>query len=108
MNETRKRARARSGDPDSSVTAARRVGDLTEKQRAVLLVMRHFNKPLLDEEIVENYQMNKSLLHLPPQSDSGIRSRRAELYRAEKIVRYEKRRMSTGGRGYTWRIKEGT
>jgi hypothetical protein len=103
----RRRARARHADPPTSVAAAKSVGDLTEKQRAVLTVMRHFNKALLDEEIVENYQMNRTLLHLPQQSDSGIRSRRAELYRLEKIVQHEKRRMSTGRMGRTWRIKEG-
>lgn len=103
------RAHARSTDPDTSHAAAAGVGELTENQRAVMTIMQMgtvYDKTLLDEELVELYAEWQKQLLLPRQSESGIRSRRAELANIGLLEQGDKRKMSTGSTGRTWKIKE--
>lgn len=98
------RARARHTDPSTSHNAAARIGDLTENQQAVLIVIRMWNRPLLDEELVRVYADYRRGVNLPKQSESGLRSRRSELARMDppRVLAGEKKKMSTGGVGTTW------
>lgn len=65
-------------------------------------------REMLDEELVKEYMSRQKAFQLPQQTDSGIRSRRAELSRMTptRLVEGEKRQMSTGGVGRTWRTPE--
>lgn len=100
------RAHARRTDPSTSHAAAASVGsDLTDNQRAVMTVLRVVGRPVLDEELVREYLSRYKALHLPRQSESGIRSRRSEL--SNRLDEGEKKRMSTGRLGRTWSIREG-
>lgn len=100
-------ARARRTDPSTSHVAARSVGELTDNQRAVMIVLRQLGQPVLDEELVRAYLQRQKALRLPRQSESGIRSRRAELSRAGRLVEAEKRRMTTERLGRTWQLPPG-
>lgn len=102
------RARARHTDPDTSHAAAASVKGLTENQRAVKAVLRLLGRPVLDEDLVREYQARFKGMRLPQQSASGIRSRRKELGDAGELVQGDKQRMSTGRMGRTWLIKEET
>lgn len=99
-------ARARSTDPSTSHAAATSVGggDLSENQQAVMTVLRMRNFPMLDEQLVASYKTYQKPMKLPKQSESGIRSRRAELSKRGLLVEGEKRRMSTGRQGRTWSV----
>lgn len=101
-------AHARQGDPAESHTAAARVGHLTEGQTAVMVVLRMLGQPVLDEELVREYQRRFKALRAPQQTDSGVRSRRSELSNAGLLEQGENRKMSTGGTGRTWQIKPKT
>lgn len=67
-------------DPDTSVSAARSVSPetITATQRGILNALRIARRPMSDEEIIESLSWMKA-------SESGIRSRRAELLRAGRI-----------------------
>jgi hypothetical protein len=67
--------RARRTDPATSHAAARSVRDLRESQLAVLLTF-HKHGPMHDELLVTRYDYGDA----PRQSDSGLRTRRRELY----------------------------
>lgn len=69
-----------------------------------MLVMRLAAEPVLDEELVERYAASKAAFKLPKQSESGIRSRRAELARAERLIEAGRKKMSTGRQGRTWAV----
>lgn len=97
-------ARARRTDPETSHAAAASAGDLNDNQRAVSTVLRLADRPLLDEELVREYGARQRALHLPRQSESGLRSRRAELAAKGRLVQGEKKRMATGRLGRTWSV----
>lgn len=71
---------ARSTDPLTSFEAAVSVKELTKKQEAVLEVFDRLG-PLYDERLVQAYDdlHEYDPARWPEQSESGIRSRRAEL-----------------------------
>ena len=98
-------AHARTTDPDTSHAAAHSVGDLRLSQAAVLKVMEGIGA-CTDEWLVFSYPAYRDTFDLPPQSPSGIRSRRAELVRLG-LVEYaeEKRVMSTGRSARVWRLR---
>ena len=68
-------ARARDTDPETSHQAAESVGEITLTQSFVMRVLR---RPRVDVELVKAYQAMRTA---PRASESGIRSRRAELVR---------------------------
>lgn len=74
------RPRARTTDPETSHAAADSVTDLTRKQEAVLLLLREIG-PTHDQRLVSAYQHTAGKRAFPYQSESGIRTRRAELVR---------------------------
>jgi len=100
-------AHARSDDPETSHAAAASVKNLTTNQAAIKTILRSTGRrQLRDDEIVELYQLRYRELNLPRQSESGIRSRRAELARRGDLVEGEKSRMPTGRMARTWTLKE--
>ncbi len=102
------RAHARNTDPDTSHAAAAGIGDLTKNQAAVMQCFRMATKDLLDEELIRAYNNGQRAMRWPRQSESGIRSRRAELVALDLLEAHSKRTMSTGGQGRTFKIKEPT
>lgn len=68
---------ARSTDPQTSHTAAESVKDITDSQSAILRVLR--NGPKSDHNLIAVYRAVQFARDYPNISDSGIRSRRAEL-----------------------------
>lgn len=69
-----------------------------------MVVMRMLGDPVLDEELIAEYNARRKALRLPEQSDSGIRSRRSELAELGKLEVHGKKKMSTGGQGRTWAV----
>ena len=72
--------KARLTDPQTSHDAADSVNHITETQLYILQVL---SRPRTDIQLVEAYS---KLKHAPKASESGIRSRRAELVRKGKVV----------------------
>ena len=71
---------ARKTDPQTSHDAARSVGNITPTQKYILKVLE---RPRTDMELVEAY---RNLKLAPRASESGIRSRRAELVNRGLVV----------------------
>jgi len=92
-----KTLRARTMDPETSHEAAESVRNVTTTQEYVLRALR---RPRTDPELLEAYRQFK---RAPRASESGIRSRRAELVRAG-LVRDSKRRvrLESGRRAIVW------
>lgn len=96
-------ARARRSDPETSQAAARSVGGLNAKQRAVLALLRE-RGPMTDEALVVDYALAAMTAaatdpaQAPEQSASGIRTRRRELADAGLVVDTGERRKSRSGR----------
>lgn len=94
--------RARASDPATSHAAARSVTNLTEKQQAVLDVIR-LHGPLTHENLVYSYNRYSGL---PFQTDSGIRTRCCELVRRGLVMDSgERREISTGRKAVVWRVE---
>ena len=91
--------RTRKTDPETSLAAAESVAKITEKQRSVLAVLRHYG-PATDEEIRDKFPPNS-------QSDSGLRTRRSELVR-RGLVRHsgEYRTLASGRQARVWEAVE--
>lgn len=98
-------AHARHGDPDTSHAAAKSIKDLSANQRAVLAVFRLQHEPITDDQLIDSYRMHYKALLLPQQSESGIRSRRAELNKAGLLVERDKVRLKSGNLGRSWETK---
>lgn len=99
--------------PQTSRDAARKAGEhATEKQLAVLALFFLYGH-LNDEDLVNMYRRRRFQLGagstlLPQQTDSGLRSRRAELVELQ-YLEYAgyKTIMSTNGEGRVHRVKAG-
>lgn len=90
-------ARARNTDPLTSHLAGASVGDVTKTQQYILRALR---RSRTDVELVEAYN---SLKTAPRASDSGIRSRRAELVRKGLVVDTGRRvRLDSGRYAIVW------
>lgn len=79
---------ARTTDPQTSHTAADSVDNVTQTQAFILRVLK---KPRTDSQLIEAY---RKLKRAPLASESGIRSRRAELVTKGLVV-------DSGNRGLT-------
>lgn len=94
---------ARVADPQTSHDAANSVGRITETQEVILVILRHGG--LTDTEIVELYHKASvdSPALVPRASDSGIRSRRAELT-ARGFIKDSGRRakLASGRQAIVW------
>lgn len=72
-------AGSRKSDPETSAQAAARVNmAISGRRLAVLTVLRQMGAPWTDADLISEYRKKADA---PKQTDSGIRSRRAELAR---------------------------
>lgn len=95
--------RARQTDPETSHEAARSVRNVGPVHKAILKLFLHAD--LSDDELVAWYQFDKLL---PKASDSGIRTRRAELARMGKLAEVGVKKLASGRNGRVWALpKEG-
>ena len=94
-------AHARNTDPETSHEAAASVKPLWSARGAVLRMFVLFG-PMCDKKLIERYGHGQDLL-TPRQSDSGIRSRRAELVRSGYLIDTGYReRLDTGRLSIVW------
>lgn len=94
-------ARARSTDPATSHAAAASLGDLRPSQAAVLALFQELG-PMADEALLISYRERAVE---PSQSDSGLRSRRAELVDQGLLEDSGERGLTGSGRAtIVWRI----
>lgn len=97
-------ALARNTDPSTSHEAARTVRRrLCEQVRAEVAALLEKYGPLTDEDIAEWWTDPVLGATLPVVSPSGLRTRRAELVTAGKVVDTgERRRLASGRRAIVW------
>jgi hypothetical protein len=96
---------ARLTDPSTSHRAAESVQNITATQAAILKLLAGF--PMTDEELIHYYnqqvRMGADSHDFPRASESGIRSRRAELVRKGLVYDTGSRaRISTGRNAIVW------
>lgn len=90
---------ARTTDPQTSHEAAESVKNLTETQEYILKALV---RPRTDVDLLDAY---RNLKFAPIASESGIRSRRAELVAAGLIVDSGERRKTPSGRNaIVWKL----
>ena len=90
-------AKARTNDPVTSHLAAESVKDVTATQEYVLRALR---RSRTDVELVQAYNNLKTA---PKASESGIRSRRAELVRKGMVIDTGRRvRLDSGRYAIVW------
>jgi len=90
-------ARARNTDPETSHLAAEAVDSITRTQEYILKCLR---RPRADVELVEAY---RNMRTAPRASESGIRSRRAELVDRGLVVDTGRRiRLESGRYAIVW------
>jgi hypothetical protein len=94
-------AHARTTDPVTSHEAAESVKNVTPTQ---LIILSLLEIPQTDEELVSNYNnlRKDNPTIVPRASASGIRSRRAELFQAEKVVPVGYALTESGRRAIVW------
>jgi hypothetical protein len=85
-------AKARKTDPQTSHDAADSVNNITETKRHILKMLR---TPKCDDQLIGMWKASKGS---PEASESGIRSRRAELVREGRVVDTGKRIQLASGR----------
>lgn len=98
-------AHARRTDPATSHAAARSLdaATLRQSQTAVLETIRRYG-PLSDVELVTRYDQLARAMRWPLQSDSGIRSRRAELVGRGLVVPVGETKLASGRKAITWGV----
>lgn len=94
---------ARILDPSTSHQAARSVTNVTQTQHAILEIYRQFRNGLTDYELVTIYQREARAYDYPQASESGIRSRRAELVDQGRVEDTGKRvKLPSGRSAIVW------
>jgi len=94
-------AHARMTDPSTSHLAAASVKNETLTKRIILNILS--DSPMTDEELVEMYRfMSLRIDTVPRASDSGIRSRRAELTRDYKVFAVGYKKTKSGRKAIVW------
>jgi len=97
-----KTAKARRTDPTTSHLAAESVDNITQTQAFVL---RCLKRPRNDVELVNAYRAYKTA---PMASESGIRTRRAELVDRGLVIDTGRRvRLSSGRYAIVWGLSNG-
>lgn len=96
-------AHARISDPETSHEAARSVSDISETKLVILALLFY---PMTDEQLIKAYE-NAVFHRLAPQaSESGIRSRRAELVESGLVIDTGNYGTTASGRrSKIWRVK---
>lgn len=93
---------ARLTDPGTSHQAADSVGNLTETKKAIFYILKY---PMTDAELLDSYRMLVQRNEAPRASESGIRSRRAELVEDGLVMDTGHRAKSPSGRNMiVWAI----
>jgi hypothetical protein len=91
-------AKARKTDPSTSHQAAASVRNVTDTQKAILKALK---RGLTDNDLLVAY---RNLRKAPQASDSGIRSRRAELVAQELVADTGKRvKLPSGRNAIVWK-----
>jgi len=92
---------ARSTDPITSHEAADSVDEFkaTETQQAILKLLK---RPMVDQDLVFEYQVTFLNGLAPRASESGIRSRRAELVDRKLVVPVGYKKLESGRRAIVW------
>jgi len=94
---------ARRTDPRTSHEAASSVKNLTDTKRAIVLLVTA--EPMTDDTLVHVYQTMARLELAPSASESGIRSRRAELVRDGLLIDSGARqKLSSGRNAIVWAV----
>jgi hypothetical protein len=100
--------RARRTDPETSHEAAASIAPPKQRatQAAVLdLFQRH--GPMHDYRMIDAYSLERAGLGWPPQTRSGLQTRRHELVTAGLLEDSGERvRLETGRRAIVWRVPE--
>jgi hypothetical protein len=92
---------ARKTDPGTSHLAARSVQNITKTQQAILDLLRD---GMNDEALINVYTGLAKGGYVPAASESGIRSRRAELVKQGLVVDTgERSKMTTGRLAAVWK-----
>jgi hypothetical protein len=86
---------ARNTDPQTSHDAAKAVNEVTRTKKAILSLLRTHQS---DMQLVANYTKLVSQNKAPKASESGIRSRRAELVKLGLVKDTGKRDLSASNR----------
>jgi len=93
-------AHARMTDPSTSHLAAASVKNETLTKKVILGFL---SNPMTDEELVEYYNLARVRIDsIPRASDSGIRSRRAELTRDFKVFAVGYKKTKSGRKAIVW------
>ena len=93
---------ARLTDPGTSHQAADSVGNLTETKKAIFYILKY---PRTDAELIDSYNNLVQRNEAPRASESGIRSRRAELVQDGLVTDTGHRAKSPSGRNMiVWAI----
>jgi hypothetical protein len=92
---------ARKSDPITSHEAANSVDEFkaTETQTAILKLLRH---SMTDQDLVFEYEVAVVHGKAPRASESGIRSRRAELAERKLVVPVGYKKLESGRRAIVW------
>lgn len=94
-------ALARLSDPETSHEAAASVKNITTTQAQILKIL--CERPMTDEALVAAYGLYVKHNYAPKASESGIRSRRAELVRSGRVVDTGNRqKLSSGRHAIVW------
>lgn len=95
---------ARSTDPSTSHEAAASVKNLSRTQSGILGILR---VPCTDEQLIARYQMMFANMPelFPRASDSGIRSRRAELFKLGLVEPVGYAKTKSNRKTIIWRKK---
>jgi len=95
---------ARTTDPVTSHEAAESVKNLTATQEEVLRIIRVW-KSINDVELVAQYKRLTPIYGLPAASESGIRSRRAELVKSGKVIDSgDREKLPSGRNAILWTL----
>jgi hypothetical protein len=93
---------ARKTDPTTSHEAAASVGNITKTQEAILKILEVV--PSYDLMLVHHYNKQVLLGNVPMASESGIRSRRAELVERGLVQDSGERvRLASGRHAIVWK-----
>jgi hypothetical protein len=97
---------ARRENPETSFWAAASVTDLTQKQKAVIDILRRLGGEATDETIRNRYEASHDFNEgFPQQSESGLRTRRKELVtRGDIRDSGRKRKLKSGRLAVVWEI----
>jgi len=96
---------ARFEDPSTSHQAAKSVKNITETQASILKILA---EPMTDERLIEIFQGLAEYDMAPKASESGIRSRRADLVKIGLVEDTGIRaKIKTGRSAIVWSVSHG-